>query len=80
MQLTSIVLKVIESIITDHICVQLIANNLEDLHQHGFTQGRATVTNLIQALNIWTEVLSHGIPVDIIYLDYEKAFDNNCGC
>ena len=55
--------------------MHLIANNLEDLHQHGFTHGRSTVTNLIQALNIWTEALSHGIPVDIIYLNYEKAFD-----
>ena len=55
--------------------MHLIANNLEDLHQHGFTHGRSTVTNLIQALNIWTEALSHGIPVDIIYLYYEKAFD-----
>ena len=74
-QLTSIVSKIIESIITDHILVHLIANNLEDLHQHGFTHGRSTVTNLIQALNIWTEALSHGIPIDIIYLYYEKAFD-----
>ena len=37
--------------------------------------GKSTVTNLIQALNVWSEALSHGIPVDVIYLDYEKAFD-----
>ena len=24
---------------------------------------------------MWTEALSHGQPVDVLYLDYEKAFD-----
>ena len=48
---------------------------LEDKHQHGFTPKKSTISNLIEALNIWTEAVSHGIPVDIIYLDYEKAFD-----
>ena len=74
-QLTCIVCKILESIINDAILLHLIVNNLEDLHQHGFTRGKSTVTNLIQALNVWTEALSHGFPVDVIYLDYEKAFD-----
>ena len=74
-QLTSIVCKLLESIITESILQHLALNNLEDLHQHGFTHGKSTVTNLIQALNVWSEALSHGIPVDVIYLDYEKAFD-----
>ena len=26
-------------------------------------------------MNVWTEALSHGLPVDIVYLDFEKAFD-----
>ena len=74
-QLTSIVSKIIESIITDAILHHLVLNNLEDLRQHGFTRGKSTVTNLLQALNVWSEALSHGIPVDVIYLDFEKAFD-----
>ena len=69
-QLTSIVSKLIESIITESILQHLVINNLEDIHQHGFTHGKSTVTNLIQALNVWSEALSHGIPVDVIYLDY----------
>ena len=74
-QLTCIICKTMESIITDNILLHLILNNLEDLKQHGFTRGKSTVTNLIEALNVWSEALSHGFPVDVIYLDYEKAFD-----
>ena len=74
-QLTCIICKIIETLISEAILLHLIINNLEDLHQHGFTHGKSTVTNLIQALNVWTEALSHGVPVDVIYLDYEKAFD-----
>ena len=46
-----------------------------DKRQHGFTKRRSTVTNLLEALNVWTEALSHHLPVDVIYLDLEKAFD-----
>ena len=73
--LTSIVCKILEDIITEYIKEHLISNNIQDQGQHGFTKSRSTVTNLIEALNIWTEALAHGLPVDIIYLDFEKAFD-----
>ena len=32
-------------------------------------------TNLLEALNVWTEALMHNIPVGVIYLDYAKASD-----
>ena len=73
--LTSIVCKVLEKIIVKLIQKHLKSNLLEDLHQHGFTVNKSTITNLIEALNIWTEALSHGLSIDIIYLDYEKALD-----
>ena len=73
--LTSIPCKIMESLIVDNIIDHLALNHLKNTNQHGFTKGRSTVTNLICALNIWTEALSHNIPVDIIYLDFEKAFD-----
>ncbi|KAK4320965.1 hypothetical protein Pmani_008219 [Petrolisthes manimaculis] len=53
----------------------LRANNLLCNRQHGFTSGRSTTTNLLKAMEIWTEALSHNLSVDIIFLDYEKAFD-----
>ena len=73
--LTSVVCKLLEKIITNKIHQHLIENSLQDKKQHGFTPKKSTISNLVEALNIWTEALSHGLPVDIIYLDYEKAFD-----
>ena len=73
--LTSIICKLLEDYITNSIRIHLSTNNKQDPSQHGFTPKRSTVTNLIEALNIWTEALSHGLPVDIVYLDFEKAFD-----
>ena len=72
---TSVVCKLLEGFITEYLKKHLTLNNKHDKYQHGFTPGISTVTNLIEALNIWSEALSHGLPVDIIYLDFEKAFD-----
>ena len=73
--LTSIICKLLERIITDCIIKHLTDNNIYDKRQHGFTKKRSTVTNLLEALNVWSEALSHHLPVDVIYLDLEKAFD-----
>ena len=73
--LTSIICKILESIFADNIIAHISNNNLQDKNQHGFTKLKSTVTNLLQALNIWTDALSHGFPIDIVYFDYEKAFD-----
>ena len=53
----------------------LRTNALTAPQQHGFTTGKSTVTNLLEALDVWTEALSHNLPVDMIFLDYAKAFD-----
>ena len=73
--LTSVVCKILEKLIVEHLINHLKTNNLEDINQHGFTPKKSTVTNLLQALNIWSESISHGLPVDVLYLDFEKAFD-----
>ena len=73
--LTSVVCKTLEKIIVEKIVLHLKANHLNNKNQHGFTPKMSTVTNLIEVLNIWSESVSHGIPVDVLYLDYEKAFD-----
>ena len=73
--LTSVVCKVMERIISGSILEHVKSNSLQCSQQHGFTTGRSTTTNLIEAINIWSEALSHNVPVDVIFLDYAKAFD-----
>ena len=65
--LTSIVCKLCEDFVTESLRAHLIKNQKQDPSQHGFTPKKSTVTNLIEALNIWTEALSHGLPVDILF-------------
>ena len=44
-------------------------------NQHGFLPSRSVSTNLLQNLESWTKALDEGYPVDVVYLDFEKAFD-----
>ena len=73
--LTSIVCKLLERIICEDVLKHLEANNLICDQQHGFIRGKSTITNLLEALDVWTEALSHNLPVDVVFLDYAKAFD-----
>jgi len=44
--------------------------------QRGFTKGRSCATNLLTAFELWTKWIDEGFGVDIVYLDYRKAFDS----
>jgi len=43
--------------------------------QHGFIQGRSCFTNLISFTDQVTHLVDEGKAVDIVYLDFSKAFD-----
>ena len=43
--------------------------------QHGFKKGRSTLTNLLVTPECWTSILEEVSGLDVIYLDYKKAFD-----
>ena len=73
--LTSQACKVLESIIVDKIVEHLTTNKLLNEAQHGFRQGRSCLTNLIETLEQWTEILDDGDGIDVAYLDFRKAFD-----
>ena len=74
--LLCILSKLLESIITPQIVNHIKVKHLSCSQQHGFSKGKSTTTNLLEALNIWSEAVMHGIPVDILFLDYSKAFDS----
>ena len=44
--------------------------------QHGFMRGRSCLTNLLESLEEWTATLDEGYGLDIVFLDYRKAFDS----
>ena len=73
--LTSIPCKLLERIIINHIVEHIAENNFNSPNQHGFTPRKSTTSNLLEAMNVWSEALAHNLPVDILYLDLEKAFD-----
>ena len=74
--LTSIVCKVFESFIRDALNSHLISNNLLSPQQYGFCKGRSCVTQLLNTLNYWFLYIDKNVPVDAIYLDFQKAFDS----
>ena len=73
--LTSVICKVMESIVREKLLEHLKHNNLITTSQHGFVGGRSCSTNLLAALDSWTEILDSGGGVDTAYLDFAKAFD-----
>ena len=73
--LTSVICKVMESVIRDHIMDHLYRNNLLTDCQHGFVRNRSCLTQLLECLDVWTEMLDTGGSVDVVYMDYAKAFD-----
>ena len=50
-------------------------NDLFSTSQHGFISGKSCITQLLKFLEDVTESIDKGKDVDIIYLDFSKAFD-----
>ena len=73
--MTSIVGKLLKSIIRDQIVNFLEDNNLIKDSQHGFMSGRSCLTNLLDFMEEVTRELDNGNCVDVVYLDFSKAFD-----
>lgn len=73
--LTSIACKVCERIVSNQLLEFLLTNNILPSSQHGFLPGRSVLTCLLKCVNDWTLSVDSGKPVDIIYLDFSKAFD-----
>lgn len=73
--LTSVTCKVMERIIRDTILEHLYANDLVAREQHGFVRKKACVTNLIETMDKITSSLAYKRWIDLIFLDFAKAFD-----
>jgi Reverse transcriptase (RNA-dependent DNA polymerase)/Endonuclease-reverse transcriptase len=73
--LTCIACKVMESILKEDITEHLRRNKIISNTQHGFRKGRSCTTNLLEFMEVVTRAADEGKSVDIIYLDFAKAFD-----
>ena len=74
--LTSVVCKLMEKVIKNHLNMHLKDNNILANEQYGFFSGRSTETQLLTSLHQWQKSLDSNIPVDVIYMDFRKAFDS----
>ena len=73
--LTSVVCKLLETVVKDQIVAFLNEEDTVSDKQHGFVKGRSCLTNLLEVFEHWTTCLDEGYGVDVVYLDYRKAFD-----
>ena len=53
----------------------LVKHKLINASQHGFLKARSCLTNLLCFLEEITKWVDDGSPVDVVYLDFQKAFD-----
>ena len=51
-------------------------NGLYSECQHGFQKQRSCITQLLLVMEGLTKFIEDGHPIDIVYLDFKKAFDS----
>ena len=73
--LTSVPGKLLEQIDRNAIVDHTTTNNLVTNTQHGFIAGNSCVTQLLEFMENIAEAIDDGKEVDVIYLDFCKAFD-----
>ena len=73
--LTSVPGKMLESIIADDMMSHLEHNKLILDSQHSFRSGRSCLTNLVDFFHDMFSIYDKSRAVDILYLDFRKAFD-----
>lgn len=73
--LTCVGCKVFELVIKDVLIEYLSNNNIISAKQHGFLAKHSTMSNLIEAVNMWSNIVDSGNSVCLAYIDFAKAFD-----
>ena len=73
--LTSVPGKVLETLIKARMVSHLDRNDLLLGSQHGFRAGRSCLTNLLEFYHAIFGAYDRSGSVDVVYLDFQKAFD-----
>ena len=71
--LTCILSKVYQTFVKKHILNHVDSSVSSD--QHGFISGRSCTSNLLEAFDTIIDMMDEGLPVDVLYFDFWKAFD-----
>jgi len=71
-----VVCKVVEKLVRNAILDHMFDNDFISGYQHGFLPGQSCITQLLEVLDKWTEILDNGGTLDVVYLDLAKAFDS----
>ena len=74
--LTSTPCKLMERIIRKRIMTFLTDNDILSDKQYGFLSKRSTLLQLLKIFDQWTLALDNKVEVDVVYLDFRKAFDS----
>ena len=74
--LTSVICKMLETLVKTTVMQHLVREELLSTRQYGFIKGRSTTTQLLSYLEEVIDVISAGGVVDTIYFDFAKAFDS----
>ena len=75
--LTSVVCKLLETIIRENIVEHMRSNKLFSDKQYSFISGWSTALQLIHVIDNWPEILDEGgcTCIGVAYCDFMKAFD-----
>ena len=73
--LTLVVGKLLERVLRDRIYDHLERYSLIRDSQHGFVRGKSCLTSLIEFFEEVTRYVDEGRAVDVVYMDFSKAFD-----
>ena len=73
--MTSVACRILEKVLHKNMMTHLLRNNIISDAQHGFIYGKSTQTQQLQFMNRLTSMYDKKVEVDIVYLDFSKAFD-----
>ena len=73
--LTSHLSKTMERVLRGDLVEYFDSNNHWDKRQHGSRGGHSTLTQLLEHYDMIVESIDTGVNLDVIYLDFAKAFD-----
>jgi hypothetical protein len=73
--LTSHIIKVFEKVVVKQLTEYMESRDLHNRHQHGFRGGRSCLSQLLENHQRIVVAMEQGVAVDVVYLDFAKAFD-----